>query len=102
VSRLGEMLRMRFFPLSSESERFPRSDFTSVKSGALLPLDGRFPEVFTGFPLRVILAITFFSNLVNLFRRGNIKTGYRVQLIYDISKNNVGLQKEIIKLNINI
>jgi hypothetical protein len=66
VSRLGKIFIMIFFPLSSESERLPRSDLTSVKSGALLPLNGRFPEVLIGFPFNVIFAIGFFSNVINL------------------------------------
>jgi hypothetical protein len=71
VSRLGDMLRMSFFPISSESFILPISDLTRVKSGALVPFSGRFPDVFTGFPFNVILAIIFSSNLVNLLRRGN-------------------------------
>jgi hypothetical protein len=57
---------MIFTPLSSDNDNDPRSDFTSEKSGAFVPFEGRSPEVFTGFPLNVIFAITFFSNLVNL------------------------------------
>jgi hypothetical protein len=61
------MLRMSFFPLNSEREAVERSDFTRVKSGALLPFAGRLPIVFTGFPFNVIFAIIFFSNLIKLF-----------------------------------
>jgi hypothetical protein len=66
---------MTFFPLSSDNDNDPRSDFTSVKSGALVPFEGRFPKVFTGFPLNVIFAITFFSNLINLFQVKTLKCG---------------------------
>jgi hypothetical protein len=64
VSRLGKILRMSFLPLRSFSERELRSVFTSVNSGAWLPFAGRLPDVFTGFPLNVMFAITFSSKLV--------------------------------------
>jgi hypothetical protein len=66
------MLNISFLPLSSDSFIFPKSDLTSEKSGAMAPFNGRFPDVLTGFPFNVILAITFCSNLVNLLRSGNI------------------------------
>ena len=56
-----------FFPISSDNDNDPISDLTRVKSGALVPFAGRSPEVFTGMPLNVIFAISFFSNLINLF-----------------------------------
>src|SRR5450759_4347970 len=59
VSRLGKIFRILFFPFSSDKEKFARSDLTSLNSGAILPLTGRFPEVFMGFPLSVNFAITF-------------------------------------------
>jgi hypothetical protein len=62
VSRLGKIFRISFLPLSSERVSIPRSDFTSENSGALLPVDGRFPEVFTGLPLNAVFAIVFFQN----------------------------------------
>jgi hypothetical protein len=61
------MLRRSFLPFSSDIESELRSDFTNLNPGAMLPLDGRFPDVFAGIPLSVILAINFFSKLVKLF-----------------------------------
>ena len=69
VSRLGNIFSMSFFPLSSDRERVERSDFTSVKSIALLPFAGRLPEVFTGFPLSVIFAIAFFFKFNHSFMK---------------------------------
>jgi hypothetical protein len=68
---LGKMLRRTFLPFSSDNDREFRSDLTSVNSGALLPLDGRFPEVLTGLPFIVIFAIAFFSKIVKLFNSGS-------------------------------
>jgi hypothetical protein len=40
-----------------------------LKSGALLPFAGRFPEVLMGFPFKVIFAIVFFSKLIKVSER---------------------------------
>jgi hypothetical protein len=77
---------MTFFPFSSESDRDPRSDFTSVNSGALLPLTGRLPEVFTGFPLNVIFAILFFLKFTQSFSAAKVCKGHT-----GIWKKTVGL-----------
>jgi hypothetical protein len=73
---------MTFFPLSSDKDNDPRSDFTSEKSGAFVPFLGRFPEVFTGFPLNVIFAIAFFLKFNQSFSRENRKMYSYAQLKY--------------------
>jgi hypothetical protein len=64
---LAKILRRSFFPLNSDNDSELRSDFTSENSGAMVPFEGRFPDVLTGAPLNVIFAMTFFSKLVKLF-----------------------------------
>jgi hypothetical protein len=57
VSRLGKMLITNFLPLNSSSDAMLKSDLTSLKSGALLPVAGRLPVVLISFPFKVIFAI---------------------------------------------
>jgi len=72
VSRLGKILSMTFLPLCSKSDILPRSVFTRVKSGALVPFPGRFPDVFTGLPFNVIFAIFFFYKFTHSFLAGKV------------------------------
>ena len=65
------------------------SDLTRENSGALLPIAGRSPDVFTGFPLSVIFAITFFSNLSNILRTGNNEMYCKFSYIRSINCNNL-------------
>jgi hypothetical protein len=62
VPMLGKILRRSFFPLSPDNDSELKSDFTNENSGALVPFEGRFPDVLTGVPLNVIFAMTFFQN----------------------------------------
>jgi len=57
VSRLGTILRILIFPSKSARPTSLRSDFVSLKSGAVVPLAGREPIVWIGLPLNVIFAI---------------------------------------------
>jgi len=57
VSRLGTILRILIFPSKSARSTSLRSDFVSLKSGAVVPLAGREPIVWIGLPLNVIFAI---------------------------------------------
>src|SRR5688572_23860273 len=57
VSMLGKMLSTTFLPVRSFLASGDRSTFVSVKSGAWLPTFGSSPDVATGLPLNVILAM---------------------------------------------
>lgn len=51
VSTLGNTLMITFLPLKSARVTVLRSVFTSVKSGAEVPIAGSDPAMFTGVPL---------------------------------------------------
>jgi hypothetical protein len=63
VSRLGTILRISGDPANADSETSSRSEEQSVKSGAGAPAAGRSPQVETGEPLNVMVAIRILFEL---------------------------------------
>ncbi|MNY26597.1 hypothetical protein D3C86_1604540 [compost metagenome] len=59
VSTLGKIFNTIFFPLKSASDLSERSPAVNLKSGACSPTCGKLPFVFTGLPLKVIVAIKY-------------------------------------------
>ena len=59
VLTLGKIFKIRLYPRKSFMVFVERSVAINLKSSALELISGRFPEVFTGFPPKVIVAINF-------------------------------------------
>ena len=65
VSRLGRMLRIFFFPAYSARVTSFNPPATRLKSGAVLPTAGRFPDSVVAFPLNVTFAMSFSFQLLS-------------------------------------
>ncbi len=50
VSKLGTMLKIFLFPEKSANDRSFNYPLTKEKSGAVEPMAGRSPDVFSGLP----------------------------------------------------
>ena len=73
VSTLGNMLRTNLDPLKSAKVLSAKSVFVNLKSGAFVPVSGRFPTVEAGLPPNVILAIVYFFISVKSKEYRNVK-----------------------------
>ena len=62
VSKLGKILSITFFPLSSLKLNVDKSLFTKVNSGALSPTLTKLPTKLTGFPLNFVFITLSFIN----------------------------------------